>query len=62
MEEGVEGTALGDSGVGSPCQELQESSVNPNEAGGALAGTWMSGWRGCEIPLGAPGAPGVTPQ
>lgn len=44
------GGGIWDSGAGSPCQELQESSINPSEAGGALAVAWMCGWRGVRIP------------
>lgn len=43
MEEGVEGVSFGDSGVGSPCQELWESSTDRNKVGGALAGPWVGG-------------------
>lgn len=43
MEEGVEGVSLGDSGAGSPCQELWESSTDSNKLGGASAGPWTGG-------------------
>lgn len=43
MEEGVEGVSFGNSGAGSPCQELWESSTDRNKLGGALAGLWMGG-------------------
>lgn len=48
MEEGAEGVSFGDSGAGSPCQELRESSTNRNNPGGASAGPWMA--QGCEPP------------
>lgn len=44
------GGGIWDSGAGSPCQELQESSINPNEAGGALAVAGMCGLRGVRFP------------
>lgn len=43
MEQGVEGVSFGDSGAGSSCQNLWESSTNRNMLGGASAGPWMGG-------------------
>lgn len=60
MEEGVEGVSFGDSGAGSPCQELRESSTIRNKVGGASARPWMSGLgvRASPLPLAAwPQAP-----
>lgn len=45
MEEGVEGASFGNSGAGSPCQELRESFTNRKKLGGATAGPWMGGLR-----------------
>lgn len=47
MEEGV---SFGDSGAGSPCQELRESSGSRNKLGEASAEPWMGGLEGYEPP------------
>lgn len=60
MEEGVEGVSFGNSGAGSPRQELRESSTDHNKLEGASAGRWMggSGVRASPLPFTAqPQAP-----